>query len=390
MPAETLLRPRDDRSRNTVTTIELFFDLVFVFAVTQISHSLLPHPTLIAGLHALLLFGAIWWVWIDTSWVTNWLDPGRAPVRLMLLALMLGGLVIAAAIPAAFGARGLIFAGVYVAMQLGRTLFMLWALRQGNAANFRNFQRITVWLSLSGLFWLAGGLESGGVRFALWAVGLAMDLGPPSFGFYVPGLGRSTTADWDVDGGHLAERCSAFILIALGESITVTGAAFFAADWSAGAILAFAAAFVGTAAMWWIYFDTGAERGSRKIVSSDDPGRLARTAYTYLHAILVAAIILDAVADELALADPREPAAGAALIVLLAAPILYLLGNIAFKRVVGSRLPLSHLVGLALMILVSLSSGALSLLALNAVTSLVLVVVAAWETLSHRRGPGKS
>jgi low temperature requirement protein LtrA len=380
-----LRRRRDDPLGQRVTGIELFFDLVFVFAVTQLSHSLLPQPTALGALHTALLFGAVWWVWIDTSWVTNWLDPDLPPVRLMLLALMLGGLVIAACIPAAFGGRGLIFAICYALMQVGRSLFMLWALRGRSPGNFRNFQRITVWMAASAVLWLAGGVAGEGWRFALWAVALALDLGSAWLGFWVPGLGRSRTADWDVAGGHLAERGGGFVLIALGESITVTGAAFFQEAWSVSVVLAFVAAFIGTAAMWWIYFDTGAGHGSRRIEESADPGHLARLVYTYVHAVIVAAVILGAVADEMALAEPGLRAGGAFLWVVLAAPVLYLVGNILFKRVVMGRLPLSHLVGLGLLVLLGGVATAMSLLWLNAATSIVLVVVAVWEMRSYRR-----
>ncbi len=338
-----LRRRRDGAAAQRVTGIELFFDLVFVFAVTQLSHSLLPQPTALGAWHTALLFGAVWWVWIDTAWVTNAL------------------------------------------MQVGRSLFTLWALRGRSPANFRNFQRITIWMSASAVFWLAGGVAGEGLRFALWAVALALDLGSAWLGFWVPGLGRSRTADWDVAGGHLAERCSGFVLIALGESITVTGAAFFEAAWSVPVVLAFVAAFVGTAAMWWIYFDTGAEHGSRRIEDSDDPGQLARLVYTYVHAVIVAAVILGAVADEMALAEPGLRAGGAFLAVVLAAPVLYLLGNILFKRVVMGRVPLSHVVGLGLLVLLSAVGAGMSLLWLNAATSLVLVVVAVWEMRSYRR-----
>ena len=120
----SLLR-RDGAERSRVTMVELFFDLVFVFAITQLSHWLLAHPDAQGALRTGLLLAAVWWVWIYTSWCTNWLDPERAPVRVALFALMLAGLVMSASIPQAFGERGLAFAAAYVAMQLGRTLFFL-------------------------------------------------------------------------------------------------------------------------------------------------------------------------------------------------------------------------------------------------------------------------
>src|SRR5438874_2528117 len=135
-------------------------------------------------------------------------------------------------------------------------VFMVWALRNASPANHRNFQRIACWVLVSAVFWIAGGLAGQNLRFALWAVALGIEYAGPSVGFGVPGLGRSNTADWDVEGHHFSERCSLFIIIALGESILVTGATFADLAWGPSQLAAFAGAFVGSIAMWWIYFDT--------------------------------------------------------------------------------------------------------------------------------------
>ena len=127
--------------------------------------------------------------------------------------------------------------------------------------------------------------------------------GPP-FGFYVPGLGRSATTDWNVEGTHMAERCSLFVIIALGESILITGATAAGRPWNMENGAAFVVAFMGSVAMWAVYFNIGAERASRHIASSDDPGRLARSGYTYIHILIVAGIISAAVGDELVLQHP--------------------------------------------------------------------------------------
>ena len=146
----SLLRS-DGAERSRVAMVELFFDLVFVFAITQLSHALLAHLDWRGALEVGLLLAAVWGVWIYTSWCTNWLDPERVPVRAALFVLMLAGLLMSASIPQAFGERGLAFAAAYVFMQVGRTLFFLWAVR-GEAANTRrNFQRIALWLSLAGV-----------------------------------------------------------------------------------------------------------------------------------------------------------------------------------------------------------------------------------------------
>jgi len=278
--SSSLLRGTPENGHHRVTFVELFFDLVFVFAVTQLSHTLLEHLSELGALQTALLLLAVWWVWIYTSWVTNWLDPETTPVRLMLFALMLAGLVLSTSLPKAFAGRGWAFAGAYVAMQLGRSLFMLWALAGRSPGNFLNFQRVTVWFGLSAPFWLAGAWVDPDQRLMLWTLALIVDYAAPAFGFWTPGLGRSTTADWDVEGGHLAERCGLFVIVALGESIVVTGARFADLAWTGTTVAAFLVAFFGTVAMWWIYFNIGAERASARIMASSDPGRLARLAYT--------------------------------------------------------------------------------------------------------------
>lgn len=387
--SKPLLRARGLHENGRVTFIELFFDLIFVFAVTQLSHSLLKHLTFDGALHTALLFVAIWWVWISTSWVTNWLDPDRSPVRLLLLALMLVGLVLSTSIPEAFGEKALVFALALVVMEVGRSLFMLWALGRDNHRNTRNFQRIILWQIMCALFWIGGACVEGEARLALWSVAVVLTWVAPGVGFWMPGLGGSTPGDWDVDGGHIAERCSLFIIIALGESILVTGATFSEQAWTSPSVAAFAISFVGSVAMWWIYFDTGAERGSRKIADDANPGRLARLAYTYFHLLIVAGIIVAAVGDELVLAHPAGHLEFAATAVLLGGPALYLIGNTLFKWSVAGRVPLSHLIGLGLLIAAGFAAPAASPLTLSAATTAILLLVAAWETVALKGKPRK-
>jgi len=384
MKRAALLRQRGEHEHAKVSFVELFFDLVFVFAITQISHTLLEHFSGVGLAQAALLLGAVWWIWIYTSWVTNWLDPETTPVRLMLFALMFAGLVLSASLPQAFGAGGLLFACAYVAIQLGRSLFALHTLRPHSPANYRNFLRITLWLALSGLFWIAGGLSEGAVRFGLWALALTLELGSPALGFYVPGLGRSTTADWDVEGGHLAERCALFIIIALGESILVTGATAAKLPVTTANLAAFANAFLSSIAMWWIYFHIGAERASERIATSHDPGSLARIAYTYIHLLLVAGIILVAVGDEFVIAHPGGHTETRVAIAVIGGPAFYLLGNLLFKRVTAGWWPLSHLAGLAMLALLVPIAAVAPPLALSLGATVILVIVAGWEAISLR------
>ncbi len=379
----SLLRSRDG-GHGKVTNIELFFDLVFVYAVTQLSHTLLHHLDAGGALRVLLLFLSVWWVWIFTGWITNWLDPERIAVRMMLLVLTFAGLLLSTSLPEAFAEHGMLFAGAYVAMQVGRSAFMMWALRKSPRAAQLNFVRITSWFCVSGVLWLMGGAHEAS-RFAWWIAALAIEYMGPAAYFYVPGIGRSSTREWDVEASHLAERCSLFVIIALGESMVVTGSSFAESARDAQSVLAFAMAFLGSVAMWWIYFDLGAERSSRAFTASSDPGRTARLAYTYLHLLIVAGIVVTAVGDELALTHPDGQGI-AATAVLIGGPAMYLLGCALFKMVVNhTNFPFSHLAGLILLAALIFLAGQLSNLWLSAATTLVLVIAAAWETLSLRK-----
>jgi low temperature requirement protein LtrA len=364
-----------------VAFIELFFDLVFVLAITQLSHTLMEHFTPAGAVRTLLLLLAVWWVWIYTSWVTNWLNPEKLPVRLLLLGLTVVGLILSASIPEAFGARGMAFAVSYVIMQVGRTAFTLWVFSASSPGQRRNFTRILVWLVVSGVFWIAGGLAQGTTRLGLWTLALGLDYVSPSLGFRVPGLGRSITSDWNVSGEHMAERCGLFIIIALGESVLVTGATFSGLEWTPATAAAFVAATVGSLALWWLYFDTSARTGSETISTSSDPGRLARLAYTYIHILLVAGIVVSAAADEFVLAHPVGRSSLPALIAVLGGAALFLIGTALFRWAISGTVPASHWVGiLGLGTLIPVAGWAPPF-ALLAMTTLVLVLVAAWDKL---------
>jgi low temperature requirement protein LtrA len=388
MPADNargaLFRPIVPNQHSRVTYAELFFDLVFVFAVTQISHALLAHFTPLGALQVTLLFLAVWWVWVYTSWITSWLDPEKTPVRLLLFALTLGGLVLSTSIPKAFDDRGLWFALAYAAMQVGKTIF-LWASTLPSQSLARmNAIRITSWLVLSAVFWIAGGFAEGQSRLLLWAIALAIEYISPAVRFWIPRYGASSVADWVVEGGHMAERCAGFIIIALGESIVVTGATFAELTWTTENVFGFASAFVGTLAMWWIYFHKGAEAGSEEISRSSEPGRLARLAYTYLHMPIVAGIIVTAVADELVLKHPGGHSDLRTVLSAIGGPLLFLVGTILFKHSFRGFLQLSHGVGIIALCVLAWFAHELSPLWLSILTSAVMVVVAVWESISLR------
>jgi low temperature requirement protein LtrA len=373
-----LLRDRSGLQR--VTNIELFFDLVYVFAVTQLSHYLLRHPTVPGVLQAGLLLMMVWLVWAYTTWVTNWLDPERIAVRLLLVALMLVSLAMSVSIPRAFEDLGLWVGGAYAVQQIGRSVFMVIALR-GHALQ-ANFERILAWCVVSGALALAGGFAHGSARYLLWLLAVGVDLLGGAVGFATPGLGQSRTSDWTIEGGHFAERCQAFILIALGESIVIIGATLAEVpSVTAARVAAFVVAFAGSVALWWLYFDQSAEAAAEKIARSDDPGRLGRSAYHLIHPVMVAGIIVSAAADQSVLSEPGRTASTASAWMILGGPALFLAGHAAFKLVVWRFVSWPRLAGIAVLALLALAAHAIPALALAASAAAVVAAVAVTDRL---------
>jgi low temperature requirement protein LtrA len=392
MAVPSHLRDASAKANHGVSPLELFFDLVFVFAVTQLSHYLLHHHTLAGALQTLVMFLAVWWAWIYTAWATNWLDPDRTPVRLALLLIMLLSMALSSAIPGAFGAYGLHFALAYVAIQVGRTTYTAWAREGlGRQATSTNMARATIYFLVSAVLWIAGGLDSAPERRLLWwAAALAIEYAGPFTFFHVPGIGRSTPQEWQISGAHMAERCGLFIIIALGEGIIVTGATFAELPPSREAILAFLSAFVASVALWWIYFDVGARRGSERIEHDDRPGLVGRQAYTYAHIPIVAGIIVLAVADEQVLIHPSGEVEPFFIMALLGGALLFICGTMLFKRLTSGQSfwPLSHCVGLILFALLGMWAYVVhpEPLLVHALATASFILIAIWEWGSFHGG----
>src|SRR5690349_15046086 len=177
MTSPGLRRAADTEQR--ATALELFYDLVFVFAVTQVSHHLLGDLTWRGAGQSALLLLVVWWSWNYTTWVTNELDPESPVVRLLMIAIMLASLIMAAALPEAFGSEAGLFVGAYLAVQLGRHAFLTWAAAGPGTIERERAGRILAWFAAAGIFWVAGAIADGTARTALWLVALALDYGAP-------------------------------------------------------------------------------------------------------------------------------------------------------------------------------------------------------------------
>jgi len=379
------LRPRGGGLEQPTTTVELFFDLVYVFAVTQLSHLILDDPTLAGVGRAAFLLVVVWWAWIYTTWMANWFDPSSPHVRGVLTGVMLASLLMAAALPGAFGDDGVLFAAAYVALQVGRNVAAASLLRRDHPLR-DVFERLVGWSVVSGALWLVGAALAGDRRLLLWAPAVVLDLCAPFAAYWLPGRGRASTTDWDIEGGHFTERCELFIIIALGESIVVTGATAAAAGLDATTVLCLVIAFLETVALWWLYFGVQAERTHEVMRTHEDPGRLARDAYTYLHLPIVAGIIAVAVGDDLLIAEPGHALHGVGLAMVLGGPALYLIGESLFRaRLTGAAN--AQRLAVAALLIVGVPLGAhVSALALSAGVTALLSALALWELRVPGRG----
>jgi low temperature requirement protein LtrA len=375
-----MLRSGDGR----VTSIELFYDLVYVFAVTQLSQLLVEHLSVDGAVQTAVLLAMVWQVWVYTVWMTNYLHPNRPVVRCALVVLMLASLVFAAAVPEAFGSLGLLVAVLYAAMQVGRSLFAALVLH-GHALEMV-FWRAGAWCVLGAVPMLLGAAVHGHARAALWALAVVIELVGAAFGFVTPGIGRSATSDWTIDGGHFAERCQAFVLIALGESIVVSGgrlSALLAGDIAASRVTAFLTAFVGAVALWWVYFDRAADDSARVIDESDDPGRLGRNAFHWVHPLIIAGIIVSAAADEVVLTDPLRRGVMSTSWLVLGGVGLFLAGHAVFKAVVWHIASWPRIVAVGVLLVLSVVAPHISALTLGIATLVVVIGVAVTDRINH-------
>ena len=297
-----------------------------------------------------LLFLAVWWVWMYTAWTTNWLDPEQVPVRVCLFLLTSSACSCrrrsrTRSRSAAWCSRS----HMYRCKSAARCSFCgrCAAKRQRLASEFSAHR---VWLTVSGVFWIVGAFAEPDVRLRRGgSLALGIEMCGPWALFWVPGLGRSPIADWDVDGGHMAERCALFIIIALGESLLVTGATFAELTWDASTLAAFFSAVVGSILMWWIYFDTGARaRGASHRACRRSRANCTLRIYLRAHrdrrgSHRVRCRGRDRVDASRSRQRRRE------CLAILGGPACYLLGAAWFKWVTNDRRtpPLSHMVGLA-------------------------------------------
>ncbi|MEH1165979.1 low temperature requirement protein A [Micromonospora sp. CPCC 205539] len=367
-----------------MTLLELFFDLVYVVALALISRGMVEHLDWHQAGRALILLAAVWWTWTITTLVTDLYNPARTEIKLLICGVMFGALLMTTAIPGAFDDRGIVFAGAYVAIHLGRGLFLIPAVRR-HPETQRRAARIFTWFVVSSIPWITGAFVSGDARMACWALALAIDYSGFRLAYPVPGLGVVPEQQRNVTAEHLSERYQQFFIIALGDAILTIGTMFSMGRSERQTIMAFTVAFLTTLLLWRIYVHKSGELLPVAIKSAESPSKFLFSA-PYTHLVMIAGVVTTASGFELVLHHPagRTPPAWAA--VILGGPALFLLGRSAFEYEVFSRVSASRPGGL--LALLTIAPAVLYLPPIAASTGALLVLVGV-AYADHRRSHGR-
>jgi low temperature requirement protein LtrA len=363
------------REGERVTPLELFFDLVFVLALTQCTTLITRAPTWEGMLKGLLVLGMLWWSWVGYAWLTSVVDPEEGAVRLAMFAAMAAFLVAALCVPGAFGSEALLFAVAYAAVRAAHIVLFMLASKEDVA-----LRRSVIGLAAStaiatGLLFVAA-FTSGGVQLGLWCLALLLDAGGP-FLFGADG--------WKLVPGHFAERHGAIVIIALGESIVAIGVGA-KPTITTGVVVAAVLGVAIAACLWWVYFDVTAIVAARRLAKAPE-GRerneIARDSYSYLHFPMVAGIALIAVGLKVTISNVDGPLKLIPAFALLGGAASYLLAHVAFRLRNMHTLSARRLL-CALVLLALLPAGVVlpALLTLGILTAL-LVALIAYEALRY-------
>ena len=363
-------------AEHRVTPLELFFDLVFVFTMTQVTSQLADDPTWGGVLRGMLVLAALWWAWAVYAWLTSAMDVDEGGVRLTMLASIGAMLVVALAVPGAFGDDAVLFGAAYLLVRLVHLVLSAIVTRDDPERRGALLRFTPTAILGPSLLVLAGFLE-GDERLALWVVALAIDyLGPVVIG---PGRG------WRVAPEHFAERHALIILIALGESIIAigVGAGF---ELVTGVIVGAALGIVVVSALWWLYFDVAAIFARTRLMQAEglELHRLALHSYSYLHLPMVAGVVLFALGLKTTLGHVGETLDTVPAVGLSGGAALYLLAHVAFLfRTTGRVFRRRTIGGVALVALVPAALAVPALAALVLVSAVCSLVVA-YEAIRYR------
>jgi low temperature requirement protein LtrA len=376
----SLVRPRE--VARAVTPLELFFDLVYVFTVSQLAHNLFEHVDARGMIETLVLTLAVMYAWFMTVWTSNWLDGDRQPVRLLLLGLMFASLLMSTSVSEAFGDRAGLFVIGYLAIQVGRTAFAVRAFR-GHRLH-AHFVNALAWEVGTAPIWIAGIAVDGDARLALWAAAVLVTYGGVIAGHPLPGRGSPFSSDSQIYAEHLLERFRLFFLIALGETVLTIGNAFAGQPLRADRLLVLAVAFAGTVALWWCYFHRAEDIGLRAAEGAADASRIVGLG-NYTLILMVIGIIAIAVGDELAIVNPHDPNTLDTAVLIFGGPAIFLLAQLGYMRRATGSIPRSRLIACFALVVLAAATAPLGLLAAVTASSATLLAVAVADTVPTLR-----
>jgi low temperature requirement protein LtrA len=361
-----------------VAPLELFFDLVFVLSFTQVTAAMAGDPSWEGLGEGMLILAAVWWAWAAYGWLTNAIDPDEDLNRMAVLSAMAAMLVVSLAIPEAFGDRGVLFGCAYFLVRgLHLVLYIRTTGREEDAYNLEAILKLAPGLLLGSALLIVTGLLDGGARASVWILAILIDWSTPLlFG----------SEEFHLDPRHFAERYGLIVIITLGESVLAIGAGAAGIDLGTGETVAAVLGIASVATLWWAYFDVVAIVAERRL-SEAAPGEqapLARDAYSYIHFPMIAGIVLLSLGLKQTLGHVAEPLETVPAVALCGGPAIYLIGHILFRlRTLGSLSAHRSLATVALLAMIPLALEADALVALAAVTA-VLVILIAYERVALR------
>jgi low temperature requirement protein LtrA len=363
------------RGDERVTPLELFFDLVFVLALTQCTTLMFHEPDARGVLRGVLALAVLWWSWVGYAWLTSVVDPEEGTVRLAMFAAMAAFLVAALCVPEAFAGNALLFACAYAVVRGAHIVLFLLASREDGALRHSVIGLAGSTAIGVGLLLIAA-FTGGAAQLGLWGLALALDTGGP----YLFGA-----EGWRLVPGHFAERHGLVVIIALGESIVALGVGS-QRTLDAGVVVAAVLGVIVAAALWWVYFDVTAIVAERRL-SSAQPGRerneMARDSYSYLHFPMVAGIALLALGLKFTIEDVSRPLKLTAAAAMLGGAAMYLLAHVAFRLRNVHSLSARRLACAVLLLALIPAGVALPALATLGILAAVLVALIAYEALRY-------
>ncbi|MEH0821676.1 MULTISPECIES: low temperature requirement protein A [unclassified Micromonospora] len=364
-----LLRRGDEPPK--ASFLELFFDLAFVFALRQLSVAFLADASPAGAARTALLLLALWWVWVVTAWYADWYARANRWVQALLVATTLGVTLMSVAVPHVYAHKAVLFAGAYVAINVGRGSINLFLLR-GHRLRRRTL-RVFVWISATGVLWLIGAFWPAG-RVPVWAVALALDYVGPHIGWPTPWLGRTRPEDLKLRGEHVTERYQQIFIIALGELVLGAGLAYTATAMNAAHSAAFLLVFAVSVLIGQLYV-TPAGRNLGTAINERDPSRFGAVTGD-LHLLMIAGVLAASVGAEFLITHPTDQGPAVAVGLVTVGPALFLAGRVALSAAIYRRVSWARLAGLLGVLVAGVTAYALPLVGVGAVATAVLLGVA--------------